>query len=454
MSSVHIRKESIMTHSRPAITFSGTFFLLACMLFSLAACGGDQNSSSGSGSKPYAGTTLRVLLAVHPWADAIKPLLADFQQQTGITVKIESYGENQLTQKLTVEFVSGSSDIDVFMTRPLQEARLFVKNNWYTDLNTYVKDAQKTPASYASGDFLPRATSTVTIKGTLSSIPIVVEHEVLYYRKDLFQQAGLHVPATLDELQQDAAKLTIPGKQYGFIARGMQAAAVTQLSSYLYSEGGDWFDPTTHKATLNSPAAIAALTLYGKLLHDYAPAGTLNMNWPQAAAVFAQGKVAMYTDADALYSNILDPTKSQVADKTGIAPFPAGPAGSVPYSVCSWGLAMSATAPHKDAAWEFIKWATNPQTTLKIQGKGSVPEARASIYQQPAGIASFPKDFISTSQAEASGRQYDRPYMIQVVQARDIIGTAIVASIEGKDVTAAAQQANTQLQALLDKEAT
>jgi multiple sugar transport system substrate-binding protein len=436
---------------RQRVTTLTALIVLVCMVLILAGCGGAA-TTIGTGSKPYAGTTLRVLLAVHSWTDAVKPLIPQFEQQTGIHVKLETYGENQLTQKTTVEFVSGSSDIDVFMQRPLQDAKLFQKNGWFADLNSYVKDAQKTPASYAFNDYLPRALSTVTVNGVLTEIPIVTEHEVLYYRKDLFQQAGLTVPKTLEEMQQDAAKLTVPGKQFGFVARGMQAAAVTQISSFLYSEGGDWYDKATHKATLATPQAITAFSLYGKLLHDYGPPGTLNMSWPQAVAIFAQGKAAMYTDADSIYSNVLDPAKSQVADKTGIAPFPAGSNGSVPYSICSWGLSISANAPHKDAAWEFVKWATSKETALKIQGDGAVPGARASLYENPSGIAKFPKDYIATARTEATGREYDRPVMVQVVQARDIIGTVIVAAIEGKDVSAAAQQANIQFQALLDKE--
>lgn len=72
---------------------------------------------------PYAGTTLRLVGANHPWQVAISALLPEFQTETGITVNFEAYGEDQLNQKLTTEFTAGSSDIDVFMQRPLQEAR-------------------------------------------------------------------------------------------------------------------------------------------------------------------------------------------------------------------------------------------------------------------------------------------------------------------------------------------
>lgn len=440
-----------MMRSRRVAAAFPPLIVIICTLFALSGCGGQQASSSGS--KPYAGTTIRVMLSNHPWADAIKPLLPQFQQQTGIQVKVESYGETQLAQKLTVEFASGSSTIDVFMQRPLQDARLYVKNGWNVDLNTYVKDSNKTPASWDYKDIVPSALATVTINNTLSSIPIVSEHQVLYYRKDLLQQAGLSVPKTLTELQQAAAKLNNPGKQqYGFVARGQQAQAVTQFSGFLYNLGGDWFDPQTHKATLNTPAALAAFKLYGDLLRNYGPPGVLNMSWPQAVAVFGQGKAALYTDADSIYENLLDPTKSQVADKTGVAPFPSGPAGSTPYSVCSWGLAISSNAPNKDAAWEFIKWATSKEITLKTQGNGAVPSARTSVYTMKGGVDKFPKDWLAAAQAETGGKQYDRPVVVQVGQARDIIGTVIVAAIEGKDINASAQQANTQFQELLDKE--
>src|SRR5438445_9300228 len=102
----------------------------------LGGVGGPAAAPAGvqAAGKPYAGTTLRILLANHPWAVAIKPLLPSFEKATGMTVKIESYGEDQLAQKLTVEFTSGSSDIDVFMQRPLQQAKLFARNGWTQDL--------------------------------------------------------------------------------------------------------------------------------------------------------------------------------------------------------------------------------------------------------------------------------------------------------------------------------
>ena len=404
---------------------------------------------AGQAAKNFNGVSLRFVGANHPWMDAIKPLIPDFEKQTGMKVTIESYGEDQLTQKLTTEFTAGNSTIDVFMQRPLQEARVMKKNGYYVDLNKYVN---QDPA-YGFSDLMQGALGTETVEGFLTGIPIVTEQEVLYYRKDLLEAAGLKVPTTLDELKAAAQKLTDKSNDvYGFAARGQRSPLVTQFSSFLYSYGGDWFDQNTKKATIDTPEALQAIDLYGTLLREYGPPGVLNMSWPQAVAIFAQGKIALYTDASSIFQNLLDPTKSNVADKTGVARFPEGPKGANMYSVTSWGLSIYSGSKNQDAAWEFIKWATSKEITLKTQGTGKVPGARTSVWNDPQGIANFPKDWVEAVKASGNGRGYDRPLVTQVSKARDIIGQAVVTSIEGGDYKAAAAQANKDFQTLLDSD--
>ena len=117
-------------------------------------------------------------------------------------------------------------------------------NGWYEDLTNCVSD----PA-YDFADFAEGAVGTTTVNDVLTGVPIVTEQEVLYYRKDLLEAAGIAVP--------------------------------TQFSSFLYSMGGDWFDEN-RQATINTPEALAAIDLYATLLREYGPPGVLNMSWPQA----------------------------------------------------------------------------------------------------------------------------------------------------------------------------
>ncbi|BFT75972.1 ABC transporter substrate-binding protein [Paenibacillus sp. P36] len=437
----------------------GTTAVMAATV--LAGCGSTANTAQPStqpsagaaataNAKPFAGKTISLVTANHPWADAIKPLLPDFEKETGIKVNVESFFEDQLTQKLTVQFTSGSATPDVFMYRPLQEGKLFYKNGWVQPLDDYAQKAN----DYDFNDFSKSAIGSTTVESKLAGIPIITEQEILYYRKDLLQKAGIAVPKTLDELNAAVKKLHDPkNEMYGFVARGQRSPLVTQVSSFLYSEGADF--TTSEKASINTPEAIKAFTTYGTLLKDYAPPGVLNMSWPQAFGIFAQGKVAFLTDANSLYQNATDPAKSKVADQVGFAVFPGGKAGSKPYSITSWGLAMNAKSGNKDATWAFIQWATSKDVVLKTQQKGN-PGARASVWDKPEGTTGFPAELVPIIKESAkTGVDHDRPTVISVGEARDAVGEIVQKVMSGEtNLQPVADKANQALQTIIDKDKT
>jgi multiple sugar transport system substrate-binding protein len=123
--------------------------MITVLAMAAAGCGGGTAPKPAADpAKPFAGKTIRFVASNHNWTDVIKPMIPDFEKQTGIKVNLESYEEQQLTPKLTTEFTSNASTIDVFMTRPLQEGRLFSKNKWYENISPYLADIKKTPADW------------------------------------------------------------------------------------------------------------------------------------------------------------------------------------------------------------------------------------------------------------------------------------------------------------------
>jgi multiple sugar transport system substrate-binding protein len=440
-------KKSFVGFKRAA----GYLALVVGLSSALVGCSG---SDTTSGDKKTPEKTeekkvqeIRVVAANHPWTEAIKAELPAFEKETGIKVTIDSYFEDQLTQKTSVEFASNSKNIDVVMFRPLQDGKMFHKGGYFGDLSGYVAKEKNYTA-----DFIPSSLGSVKDGEKLYGLPLVTETEVLYYRKDLLEKAGLKVPKTLEELEKQAKQLNDPDNGIsGFVARGKRAAAVTQFSSFLYGFGGDFMDDG--KSSLTTPEALEAFNYYGNLLNKYGPKGTLNMSWPEAMAVFTQGKAAFYTDASSLYTNATDPAKSTVSDKVGFAPFPAGPNGSKPYNITSWALGIGANSEKKDAAWEFIKWAESKEMVMKLQAAGN-PGARISVWDSGDGTAKFPKDLAAAIAANGgkNGVPYDRPVVINVGNARDVIGDIILAGIEGNDVKAAAEKAQIEFQKIIDSE--
>jgi len=416
----------------------------------LAGCGGGTSADATPApktEKPFAGKKLSIVTANHPWGEAIKELLPQFEASTGMKVDVQSFFEDQLVQKLTVQLTAGSVTPDVFMYSPLQQAKLFVKNGWIAQIDDYVKQ----DAAYDFNDFSKASIGSNTVDGKLYGVPIITEQHVLYYRKDLLEKAGIAVPKTMDELMAAAAKLHDPKNEiYGFAARGQRSALVSQISSFMYSEGGDFMNGD--KATVNTPEAIKGMTTYATLLKDYGPPGVLNMSWPQAIGVFAQGKAAFFADANSLFKNVTDPEKSKVADQVGFAQFPAGKEGSKPFNITSWGLAMNAKSENKDAAWAFMKWASSKEIVLATQKKGN-PGARLSVWENPEGTVAYPKELAEvTKETQKGGVDHSLPAVDKVSEARDIIGAIVQEAIGGKDIATVAERANKEFQVLIDKE--
>ncbi|HEV7167991.1 MAG TPA: sugar ABC transporter substrate-binding protein [Micrococcaceae bacterium] len=385
-------------------------------------------------------------LANHVWTDTIKAAIPEFEKANNVKVELTQLGEDQLSDQYNVKLNAGTDEIDVMMYRPLQEGKTFAKNGYLADLT----DKVKADSSWNWSDFQAGPVSSTTYDGKVVGVPTITEREVLYYRKDLLEKAGLPVPTTMEELQADAQKIkdANPGIA-GFVARTGKSTAVTQFSSFLYSFGGDFMD-NSGKSTVNSDAAKKAYAFYGGLIKDQGPANvSTDMSWPEAMAIFTQGKAAFYTEADSLYKNATDPAKSKVADTVGFAPLPAGPAGSKPYNVPSWALGVNAASKNQDMSWKFIQWATSKDMTLKIQQAG-VPGPRNSVWADPAGVSTYPKDLASAIAVSAkNGVGHDRPVVNGVAQAREIVGAPIVTAITGGDSSGAADSAQTAFEKFL-----
>lgn len=288
----------------------------------------------------------------------------------------------------------------------------------------------------------------MTIDGRIFGVPIITERPTLYYRRDLVDAP----PTTLEEMYETARRLHSPDTGlHGFTGRGQRAGAVSMFSSYLYSHGADFI--VDGRSGVGSPEALAAYEYYGRLLREAGPIGATNMTLEQITPIFAQGKAVFAIDADAVYQNFIDPATSTVGDRTGFAAFPAGPAGSRPFNIASWGLTINAFSERRDIAWEFIRWASGPEMTLRLQNEG-VPSARTSAWADEASLTAFPPDLAESMAAGIeTGVGADRPDVVQVGRARDIVGRPIVASILGDDVAASARDASEEFDEFLVRDA-
>ena len=362
------------------------------------------------------GQQIRVLLANHPYGDLLRPLIPEFERETGISVLVEQLQENILYQNLITEFATGVSTVDVFMTRPLQEALLFTRNSWYAPLH-----------DFDFSDFPAPTVDVGRMNGIPHLVPLVTETQVLYYRRDLFEAAGLSVPTTFEELENAARALTRDDIA-GIGVRGAGNPGITQFATFLYNFGGRYL--VNGRAVIDSPQAIEALRFYGRLLGNYGPAGITAMSWDQLMPVFQAGRIAMWADASVFFDQLVDPANTVIPrENVGVARMPRGPAADNPIFAVAWGMAMANSTRDRESSMSFLNWATSSDMALRAMLL-NIPMARISVWYDPQVQAAMHPGLIEAMlHAGQVGYPFDRPFMTSVGQARDIIGQLIVETI-------------------------
>lgn len=129
------------------------------------------------------------------------------------------------------------------------------------------------------------------------------------------------------------------------------------------------------------------------------PPGAPGFDNPDTHNLFMQGKLAMAPNWPYMYGLASDPANSQVVGQFKVALQPGQDADGQSAEVFSWGYGINSASQNKDAAYEFIKWATGEDMLVRLGKTYTNPVPRASAV---ASIESDPevtqeqKDAIAT----------------------------------------------------------
>jgi multiple sugar transport system substrate-binding protein len=393
--------------------------------------------------RKYQGTTLRILVDRVTPCELLAERIPQFEAKTGIKMKVELYPEELFRQKTVVEMTSGTSDLDLFVTLIGNEGVKFYKSGWYEPVKRYVDDKALTDPAWDPADILPGAWETAKVDTALVSVPIEVDCHMLISNKLLVERAGIAPPKTMAELEAAAKKITKKDAGiYGVALRGRRATSAGVFANVLYSMGGTWLDKQGNPA-LNTPEAVAAFELWGRLLREYGPPGAVNHHFTEVNSLLMAGKVGLTIEASIFASLYEDPEKSKIAGQVGYHLIPAGPGGSRPV-IAGWGVAMYAKSTKKEAAWAFMQWASGKDVLMDIAiaGQGS---PRTSVWNSAKykSATRVPRDWQETLvQSLKVGNPFLVPPVIPIGQVRDIVGDVIHASLTGGNVKEAANKAN------------
>src|SRR5947207_2878741 len=317
--------------------------------------------------KQFAGQTITLAGAIHPWSNAITPLLPEFTKLTGINVVTDFQLETTFLGALPIRLVRGSSAPDVFMFTTYGQG---ISAGWLEPLNGYYSDRSLTDLGwYDESDLLKTARAfPLWSDRERYAVPITSEAVTLFINGDALAAKGLPVPQTFDELLATAKALKT--NEMSGIAMRAQAGGNSSVPAmgFVFSYGGAMVKDG--KAAFASPEAIAAVEMYGQLLSEAGPVGIGGYEWYHVLDDFLQGRTAMAIDSSNFATDISNPAKSQVADKAVFAAFPhlAGRT-SVPF-MSHWQACINSRSRNKRAAFLFLLWATSKPTSLRTAAAG------------------------------------------------------------------------------------
>jgi multiple sugar transport system substrate-binding protein len=424
----------------------------ALVAVAFAAAHGGASAQAAFDWKKHQGQTVNFLANNNPVANAIIKYKADFERQTGMTLKVDTYQEQQMRQRLVTVMNSRSDEVDLFMSLPSREGMQFAKAGWYADLNDMVKNASAKDYDFA--DLSAGMLKDATYDNKLTGIPLNIEGPVIYYRKDLFQKCGVTFPKTLAALESVSAKLK--ACELGvtpFVTRGLKPALPFTYSVFLHNMGGQYMKDG--KSQLCSKEGQASLDLYAKMLKDYGPPGAVNYSFYQISSLYKEGKAAMAFESSNELRTVMD-GGARLKD-TGIAVPPAGPGGSHP-TVIGWTLSVSNFSKNKEAAWYFVQWATGKAMQEKLALEGVAPP-RASVandadYKKWMEEQPVRKDWVAAVNELGKTGTSEVGYPIVANPAsREFVGQAVDELLLGqKTVGQACADADKQLDALIAKE--
>jgi len=257
--------------------------------------------------------------------------------------------------------MAGGTAPDVFYVN-FRQLDSYVKQGFAYPLDDYIK---KDPGILRG--IHPRVMDVIRVNGHIYSIPFQEWVQGLYYRKDLFKDAGLdpnRPPRTWDEFYRCAQAMTNPAKgQFGFAFDANPQGTSYHWINFLWQAGGEVLKKDSSgkwRCAFDTPEAAKALEFYRKLrIGKWQRDGRTMVGVASRSAdmttLIDRGKVGMWLS---YLSDMVNNLSTFNPSLIGVSTLPAGPAGAAnEINASMWAISSQIKDKRvRDMAWEFVKF--------------------------------------------------------------------------------------------------
>jgi sorbitol/mannitol transport system substrate-binding protein len=367
--------------ARPGLSVA----MVTGLLVAVSGCAGWGGGPAGGGPD-----TINVLMVNNPQMVDLQQLTEEhFTAETGINVNFTVLPENDVRDKISQEFSSQAGQYDV-ATLSNFEIPIYARSEWIAPLDDYVA----ADSEFDQDDVLGPLTESLSgDDGKLYGEPFYGESSFLMYRKDILEGAGLEMPEnpTWQEVADIAAQIdgAEPGMA-GICLRGQPGwgQVFAPLTTVVNTFGGTWFEENWEPG-VNSPEFREAVDFYVDLVREHGEVGAPQAGFTECLNNLIQSNAAMWYDATSAAGS-LEAADSPVRGKLGYAAAPVVETDSSGW-LYAWSWSIQQASSKKDAAWEFISWASSREYEELVGeelGWSRVPAGkRESTYSNPDYLA-------------------------------------------------------------------
>ena len=220
--------------------------------------------------------------------------------------------------------------------------------------------------------------------GRIWGVPREIQATVLYYNKEMFNEAGLNYPDEAwdwNTLLSAAKKLTKENtnkrQQYGFHSQNWITAG---WFNFIYQNKGQILDETRIKSMLDQPETIEAVEFMVDMIHKHkvSPTGEVLEGAGALGGPFPAKLVAMHFN-NSMQTSVFNKTKDLDYDT---AILPKGKVRAVSYNANPFVINAKSSPEKAKAAWEFIKFFASTEEVQKMLAEGGygIPILKRVIY--------------------------------------------------------------------------
>ena len=437
--------------------------LLALLTFGLVSAQDTGESSSAPTAatyglqegKPFEGTELRILSCcptAPQLANMIERTSGEFQELTGISVEWDSTPFGNFQDELLLQGSSGTGTYDLAFWVDSWGVGL---QNFIEPLDEYMAESGKTMEDYPQAYIDSSRMGTDTTYG----FPLRGHAQMLYYRADVFEELGLEVPQTWQQIVEvgqvirEQTDLEPIAMYYGINA----GQNLFNYFSMLWGNGGDIFDENL-RPIFNNEAGVAAANYYADLVQDFnvTDDASLAFNEQEANQEMVQGRAAMFVGWSWMFTRFSsDSATPEVQENTAFVAAPGWEGGDRTSYGYLWPVGMFSASDNKEAAYEYLQWISSAELDRAVVNDNDEPDLNTvvavhlSVLQDPNVYEA--DDGLQRVMAETLSNARSTPLISNWLEVQSILEVAINEIANGADAQATLDDAAANVEQAMDR---